>query len=102
MRSETFAVAQHNSQGRLILAVCDRDVYGKKFEEGDAVLDLGSKFYAGEEKGADAVEKLMLHAYMIHAAGKNSVGIAIRLGLAAAENVKKVNGVQHVQVLMTA
>ena len=95
-----FIVAQHNSKGRLILTVCDSGIHGKKFEEKTVALDLGSKFYSGQEKDAAAVEKLMLKAYTIHAVGKNSVAIAIRLGLATKEDTKTVAGVPHVQVLM--
>ncbi|MBI3036296.1 DUF424 domain-containing protein [Candidatus Woesearchaeota archaeon] len=96
----TFIVAQHNSEGRLILTVCDKEVRGKRLEDKEAVLDLNSKFYHGEEKDAKVIEKLMLRAYTIHVVGKNAVALAIKLGLAAKENVKTVDGVPHVQVLM--
>ena len=100
MKPGKFVVAQHASEGRLILAVCDSSVHGKKHEEEGAVLDLSSKFYQGEEKDAAAVEKLMLKAYSIHAVGKDSIAVAIKLGLTAKEDIKTVAGVPHVQVLM--
>ena len=100
MRRESFVAAQHTSEGRLILAVCDGNVHGKKLEEKGVVLDLGSKFYGGQEKDAASVEKLMLKAYTIHAVGRSSVAVAIMLGLAAKEDTKTVAGVPHVQVLM--
>ena len=95
----TFIVAQHNSEGRLILAVCDSSVHGKKLEDKGAVLDLSSKFYSGQEKDAAAVKKLMLKAYTTHAVGKNAVAIAVSLGLAAKEDTKAVAGVPHVQIV---
>ena len=95
-----FVVAQHASEGRLILAVCDGNIHGKKLEEKGAVLDLSSKFYSGQKKDAASVEKLMLKAYTIHAVGKNSVAAVIKLGFAAKEDTKAVAGVPHVQVLM--
>lgn len=100
MHAGKFVVAKHNSEGRLILAVCDSSVHGKKLEDGNAVLDLSSRFYRGEEKDKSAVEKLMRKAYTIHAAGKNAVAIAAKLGLAAKEDAKTVAGVPHVQVLV--
>ena len=96
----TFIITQHNSEGRLILAVCDGDIHGKKFEEKETFLDLGARFYKGEEKDATAVEKLMLRSYTIHAVGKNSVAIAIKIGLPAKSDVKTVSGVPHLQILM--
>lgn len=95
-----FIVAQHNSEGRLILTMCDKEVHGRKYEDAKAVLDLGSDFYKGEEMDVTSVEKLMLKAYTIHAVGRNSVAVAIKLGLTDKEGVKAVNGVPHVQVLM--
>ena len=97
---EAFIAAQHHSEGRLILAVCDKSSHGKKLEDRGTVLDLSSKFYQGEEKDAATIEKLMLQAYMIHAVGKNAVATAVKLGLAAKEDVKTVAGVPHVQVLV--
>ena len=97
---ETFVVAQHASEGRLILTVCDGNVHGKKLEEKGFVLDLSSKFYHGEEKDATAIEKLMLRAYIIHAIGKNAVAIATKLGLAGKNDAKTIAGIRHAQVLM--
>ena len=79
MPKDSFIVAQHISEGRLILAVCDKEVHGKKLEDKSAVLDLGSQFYSGEDKDKGSVEKLMPKAYTIHAVGKNSVAVAIGL-----------------------
>ncbi len=99
MATANYVVAQHVSEGRLILTVCDSGVHGRRFEDGKAVLDLGSKFYCGNGKDADAVEKLMRKAYTIHAVGKDSVAIAVKLGFATKEDTKTVEGVQHVLVL---
>ncbi|MBI2145436.1 DUF424 family protein [Candidatus Woesearchaeota archaeon] len=95
-----FIVAQHNAEGRLILAVCDKEIHGKKFADKNAVLDLSSKFYDGEEEDAEAVEKLVMRAYTINAVGKNAVAAVVKLGLAAKEDIKAVAGVPHVQILM--
>lgn len=100
MSNKKFVVAVHVSEGRRILAVCDSSVHGKRFEDDNVVLDLSSRFYSGEEKDKGAVEKLMQKAYTVHAVGKNSVAVAIGLGLAAKEDIKTVAGVPHVQILM--
>ena len=99
-KTQTFVVANHISGGRSVLAVCDSAIHSKKFEEGGIVLDLGSRFYHGEEKDAKEAADMMGKAYIINAAGKDAVALAIKLGHAAKENVKSVSGVPHVQVLM--
>lgn len=100
MAAVRFIVTKHMSEGRLVLAVCDSDIHGRKFKDENAVLDLGSKFYNGEEKDAEQTANLMEKAYIINAVGEGAVEIAIKLRLTAKENVKDVSGVPHVQVLM--
>ena len=100
MSAKKFIVTEHNAQGRLVLAVCDKKIHGKKFEDNNAVLDLNSKFFNGHEKWTEEVEKLMRQSYTINAAGKNSVNFTIKLGLASNPDVKKVAGTPHVHVLM--
>ena len=95
-----FIVAKQASDRKLILAVCDSSIYGKKFEDDKAILDLGSKFYHGEEKDAKQTASLMEKAYIINAAGKEAVKLVVKLGLATTNDVKKVAGVEHVQVLV--
>ena len=48
MRTELFIVAQHNSEGRQILAVCDGNVNGKRLEKNDAVLEAGIEPHKNE------------------------------------------------------
>ncbi|MBI2141273.1 DUF424 domain-containing protein [Candidatus Woesearchaeota archaeon] len=101
MPQDSFVVAQHSSEGRLILTVCDSSVHGKRLEDKDAVVDSSSKFYRGNEKDEADVRELMLKAYTIHAVGKNAVAIAVALGLAVKSDVKTVADVPHLQILIT-
>ena len=94
-----FIVAQHSSEGRLVLAVCDSEIHGKMLEKKDVALDLSARFYKGEEMDEIDVEKLMLHSYTIHAVGKNAVAIMIKLNLGDKEDVKRVAGVPHLQIV---
>ena len=100
MSTPLFIVARRASEGKLILAVCDKSIHGKKFEDDNTILDLGSKFYNGEENDAKRASELMEKAYIINAAGKEAVKLVVKLGLAAAADVKKIAGIEHVQVLM--
>ena len=93
-------MARRASEGKLILAVCDKSIHGKKFEDDKTILDLGSKFYDGEEKDAKQTSDLMEKAYIINAAGKEAVKLVMKLGLATISDVKKIADVEHVQVLM--
>jgi hypothetical protein len=97
-----FIVAIHLSNGRVIAAVCDSGIHGKKFEENGIVLDLSSSFFKGQEKSSADTAAIMEKAYMINAAGIESVNLAIKLGLAEAKDVKKIAAIPHLQVLKLA
>ena len=43
------AKVHRTKDGRLILALCDSELLGKVFVEGDVKLDLTTDFYQGEE-----------------------------------------------------
>ena len=100
MSVKKFVVAAHNSEGRLVLAVCDKEIHGKRFEENAVILDLSSKFFNGSEKETEEVEKLMMQSYTVNAVGKDSVNVVLKLGLASNLDIKKVAGTPHIQVLM--
>ena len=64
---------KHFSNGKLVLGICDKEIKGKKFEEGKLVLDLGSDFYNGEECSKEEILKLCKKAYIINAVGEKTV-----------------------------
>jgi hypothetical protein len=40
---------KHITKDRIIIAICDEKLIGKKFSEGEYVLDISEKFYKGEK-----------------------------------------------------
>lgn len=93
-------VKKHVNEGRLILAVCDSDILGKKFEDEICVLDLSSKFYDGDETEKEKVQELMLQAYIVNLAGKKSLAVAQELDLLDEIGIIYVEGIPHAQLLV--
>lgn len=89
-----------NNDGKVILAVCDKELLGKKFEEGKLQLDLSSKFYDGKEMQEETLLKLFKSAYIINLVGKRSINIAIKAGIIDRERVIKIKNVPHAQVVL--
>ena len=85
---------------RLILALCDRDIIGKKFSENEAILDLTVDFYKGEELSEKEIERLMKAAYLINIAGKKSVALAKKLKLAEEKHIITIQKIPHAQILV--
>jgi uncharacterized protein len=87
-------VKKHFSQeGRIILAVVDSDLIGKKLIEGNTVLDLSSDFYKGEETTPEETKEIMQTCHVFNLVGKESVELGKELGLV--EEVKEICSVKY-------
>ena len=91
----------HRKEGGTIAAVCDSDILGKKFEEGDLQLDLTGDFYKGEEKNAADAIDLIKSANHVNLVGKESVKLGIQEGIVDEQNVKTIQGIPHAQAVVT-
>ena len=90
-----------NQDGRAVVAICDNDLRGRLIEEGDAVLDLTTEFYDGEEMPAAGVSDLMRNANVLNLVGEKSIKLAIKEELLDGESIKTVDGVPHAQVVLS-
>jgi uncharacterized protein len=88
-------VKEHNKYGKKILAICDTNILGKQFEEGDAFLDLNSPFYKGKEMNKGKLIVLLKEFHHIMFAGKESVDLAKEQGIAKEEDIKTIDGVPY-------
>jgi len=94
-------VKQHiTNDKRLLLAVCDSDLKGKKIENNKIQLDLSSDFYNGEEMDEEKVLKLMKIAYIINIVGEESINCGIKAGIISKDNIIKIGKVPHAQGLV--
>jgi len=86
--------------GRRILAICDNDLIGKKFEEGKLQLDLSSDFYNGKERSEEEVIELLKGSYIVNIVGKKSIGLMIKLGVVNEKNILRVKNIPHAQAVL--
>lgn len=95
-----FVVVQKESQHGLLVVVTDKEILGKKFEEGKKQLDLGKKFYQGEEMEKEEVKKWFLQARHLHLTGTRTIALALGEDLISTQNILWVQGVPHVEIVM--
>lgn len=95
-----FIVAEKNLHQGAILTVTDKDILGKKYEEGKKQLDLANKFYSGEEKDTEYIKVRMEDAYVIHLTGKKAVAFGIEMGLVDKKRIITIAGIPHAEVLI--
>ena len=91
---------KHIKDGKLIIALCDSYLSGRKFEEGTLQLDLTSNFYNGKDVPKESLRDEIRKAYIINAVGKESVELLMKLALISEEYIIKIEGVPSAQILL--
>jgi len=95
----------HKSQNiRPVVAICDSEIIGKKFEEGKKQLDVRENFYKGVEMNAEDALKFIQRQTVEDASfnivGKESIEIALKAGIISKEGVHKIKGIPFSLVLL--
>ena len=91
----------HKTQdGRKVIALCDKELIGKIFEEGNLQLDLTSDFYNGEEMDENRIKEEIKDSHVVNVVGEESIKLATKLGIVNEDNVIKIKGIPHVQVVL--
>ena len=90
----------HKKDERIVAAVCDSELLGQKFEEGNLQLDLTSDFYKGEEKDELTVGDTIRNSDSVNMVGEKSVNLGIQEGIIEKEHVKKIAGIPYAQAII--
>jgi hypothetical protein len=93
-------VKVHSAPNGKMFAICDSELKGKIFEEGEKQLDLSSNFYDGDETSPEELAKIIKDYYIINAVGKESVSFLIGKGFVDKENVMEIAGVPYAQCVV--
>ena len=84
---------------RRIVAVCDAELLGKKFTEGNLQLDITPEFYGGKKMNEAEIIKVLKEFdeddSMFNIVGKKSVNAAIKAGIISKDGIIKVKNIPH-------
>ena len=90
------------ADGSRVIAVCDDDLLGKRFEEKNLRLDLSTEFYNGERKeGETLLKEIRKGRCHLNIAGEHSVDFCAKNHLIEKKNTIKVDGIPHAQAIIT-
>ncbi len=89
---------------RWVVAVCDKNVYGRKLEEGVRALDLSGPFFKGDEMSSDKVKEEIVRCAgedaTFNFVGSESVKIAKEMGLVSDEGIVEIENIPFALVLL--
>ncbi|MFW6120877.1 MAG: DUF424 domain-containing protein [Petrotogales bacterium] len=83
----------------LVIGACDEHLLGKRFVQGKFQIDVSKKFYEGQRIDIETLAKYLLDATIANLVGKHAVNCAIKLGLVNPDNILKINGIPHAQMI---
>ncbi len=92
-------IKKYDTEGHIIVAVCDRNILGKKFREGKLVLKLDSSFYKGDEANEIDVKDALLSATIANIAGEKAIACAVECGCIDPDVVIFIEGIPHAQMI---
>jgi hypothetical protein len=88
----------HNNQGHTILAVCDKEHLGKKFEDEKLEFNASEKFFGNEEINEEELINMANEVTSINLFGDKCVEILQREGLISESSVIFIKGIKHAQI----
>ncbi len=90
----------HRSGKEVLIAVCDCEILGKRFEEGALHVEVCDDFFGNVKATPEEVERSLSKATIANFVGQKAVNFAIKLGYVDKENVLVIDGVPCAQMVL--
>ncbi|BFH73583.1 DUF424 family protein [Sulfurisphaera javensis] len=84
--------------GYVFVNICELELLGKTFKEGDINLVINKEFYEGQEVSIDYAFSLLNEASVVSMVGNKVVDEALKRGLIKEEGVISVQGIKFAQI----
>lgn len=89
---------------RKVVAVCDQELLGKRFTEGQKLLDVKESFYSGEimdkDKALITVKSEAADDATFNFVGKEAIELALSAGIIDKKGVMKMQGIPYALSLL--
>ena len=95
-------VRERETEEGLLVSVCDPDILGETFEDGEVSLTVDPDFYDGEdadETDEEGVVDSLTRATVANIVGTESVELAIDHGIIDEAHVLEIDSTLHAQLL---
>lgn len=93
-------VKVHQACNDVIVAMCDEEVLGKEFHEGELHITPSTSFYKGRLVQIDECEQFLSAATILNLVGKTIIEYAISAGYIEREHVLKIGETEHAQMVV--
>lgn len=87
-------------QNETMLAACDANLIGKKFEEGEFHIEVRKEFYYERYVSEKVFRNALKTATIINLVGENVINIAIEEHIIDKNNIIRIANVPHAQAVV--
>jgi hypothetical protein len=95
-----FRLKIYRVKGEVLVAVCDSELVGKTFRDGELKIEVKESFYGEREVGEEEVRKALRMATIANITGRRAVELAIEMGIIDKDNVLKIGECWHAQMVV--
>ncbi len=96
----SFRLKIYRVRGEVLVAVCDSELVGKVFREGDLKIEVKEDFYGEREVGEEEVRRALRNATIANITGRRAVELAISMGIVDKDRVLKIGECLHAQMVV--
>ncbi|MBI2530016.1 MAG: DUF424 domain-containing protein [Candidatus Diapherotrites archaeon] len=82
-----------------VFACCDRELAGKMLKQGEIAFRVDEEFYGNRKTDGKELAKALKENANINLVGKKAVGVALREGIISGNDIIKICGIPHVQII---
>ena len=97
--ADGLLLTERETDEGLLVAVCDADVLGETFENGEVSLTVTEEFYDGDPADPEDILGSLARCSTANLVGEQAVELAIEHGYVAEDNVLDLEGTLHAQLL---
>lgn len=83
----------------LLVSVCDPDILGETFEDGEVSITVSESFYSGDQLDTADVLDALERAAVANLVGTEAVELAVEAGFVDEASVLEIGQTHHAQVL---
>ncbi len=96
----TFRMKIYKVKGEIMVAVCDEEIVGMDFREGELRLEIKEEFYGKDVFDEDEVKKALKQATIANISGEKAVKLAVSIGIIDKNRILRIGGCPHAQMVV--
>lgn len=83
----------------ILLAISDKNLIGKRFEQGELVLEVLENFYSESDCDESRALELIKGATIVNAVGEKIISLMVKEKLIDSSKIIYIDGVPHAQII---